>query len=409
MKLGIFSDTHLGFDSKGQRYKEAFENLKQSLELCVQEKADLIVLPGDVFHEPVPSHTSIFEAMNCFSLAKKGGSEVNLFLEKNNETKKLNYKGVPILTIHGNHEYRGKEFKTALDILDLAGLINYFHAGKITIEKEGERICVFGLGAVPEKKALEALQYWNPKPEEGQCNILLLHQGFVDFMAIDDEMIATLSLSDLPKGFELIINGHLHWNNQQKIGETTFLLPGSTIATSIKKLESEKPKGVHFYDTKTKELGFKSLPNQRKMFHNKITLNNANLEEVFDECKKILDECLIENHELKPLIRINMKGTLAKGLSPGDVNLNEIYDKYSDKAILSLSKNFSSNSFKKKISELRETQKSRRSVASLGFELLEKNLEETDFGTDFEVKKLFDLLAENNLDSAMELVMKKRE
>lgn len=406
MKIGIFSDTHLGFDRKGQRNNESFENLEQALNLCLEENVDFCVLAGDIFDEPVPSHTSLFKSINSFRLAQRAVNKTKLKIEKNGESKEIICEGLPILTIHGNHEFRGKEFKTALDVLNLAGLLVYFHAGKITVEKDNEKVCVFGLGAVPEKKALEVLQYWAPKTESDTCNLLLLHQGFKDFMAVDDEMIATLSLDDLPQGFDLIINGHLHWYNEQKLGETTFLLPGSTISTSIKKLESEKPKGVCFYDTNTKIINFKPFPKQRKMFYHKTNFNGADIEQVLEESKNLIEKDLEGNHEMKPLIRVNLKGSLKKGLSSGDVDLNDLIEKYSEKAILSISKNFSSNSFKKKISDLREEQKEKLSLVSMGFELLEKNLKETDFGEEISIKKLFDLLSEDELDEALKLVSK---
>ena len=66
MKIGIFSDTHLGFDKKGQRNNESFENLDQAIKLCLEENVDFCVLAGDVFDEPVPSHTSLFKSINSF-------------------------------------------------------------------------------------------------------------------------------------------------------------------------------------------------------------------------------------------------------------------------------------------------------------------------------------------------------
>ncbi len=407
MKIAIFSDTHLGFDKKGERSDESFENLEQAIKLGIENASDFAVLSGDIFDEPVPSHTSLFRGISSFASAKRSSNGTKLTIEKNNETREIGCNGFPLLTIHGNHEYRGKEFKTALDVLDIAGLLVYFHAGKIIAEKDGESVCVFGLGAVPEKRALDILSHWNPLPVKGSCNILLLHQGFKDVMAFDDDMIATLSLSDLPKGFDLIVNGHLHWSNEQQLGPTKFLLPGSTIATSIKRLEAEKPKGVFFFDTKTKGLSFKEFPRQRKMFYHKIVFKDADIETVLAECVKTIEADLSGNYELKPLLRLNLKGNLKKGLSSGDVNIEPLFGSYSGKAILSISKNFSSVEFRKKISELREAQKEKLSVASLGFELLEKNLGETDFGEGLAAKKLFELLDQNDIDGALELATKR--
>ncbi len=407
MKLGIFSDTHLGFGEKGERFPESFENLEQALALCIEEQVDAAILAGDVFDAPVPSHSVLFKAMQSFAKAGNVKSAVKVFLEKNSERKEIFPECLPIAVVHGNHEFRGGDSKTALDVLNLAGLLVYFHAARLELSKGAEKVFIHGLGAVPEKKALQVLQHWNPEPVKGPANILVLHQGFKEFMAVDDEMVATLSLEDIPKGFDLAVNGHLHWNSVQNLGETVFLLPGSTIATSIKKLESEKPKGVFFYDTQSKNLSFKALPRQRKMFYHKIVFHEASAEGVLKECSEIISKDLAVKQELKPLIRLNLKGTLKKGLSPGDVGLQEIFAAFSEKALLSISKNFSSASFRKKISELREIQKSKLSVAAMGFELLEKNLEETDLRENFSAKELFALLAEDDLDKAMDLVVRK--
>ncbi len=437
MKVGIFSDTHLGFDEKGERSQESFDNLAQAIRLCIDEGADVMVLCGDVFDAPVPSHNTLYNAVRAFSLAKEGSSSVSLSLKKEGEKSFLSYSGVPILAIHGNHEYLGKETKTALDVMHLAGLVTYFHAAEIIVEKgignAKEELVVHGLGAVPEKKALAVMQQWKSEPVAGAANIMLLHQSFKEFMAIDDEMVATLSLDDLPKGFGLIVNGHLHWANRQELGQhrhsdgeihgvhatdtpkgaepavkTIFLLAGSTIATSIKKLECEYPKGIHIFDTTSGALSFMPLPRQRKMFYRQLTLREADSETATRECRAVIAQCLQTETPLKPLVRVNMKGSLKRGISPSDVNLAGIFEEFSGRAILSISKNFSAIDFKRKIADLREMQKLRLSVAQMGLEMLEKNLSETDFGEWPPAKELFGLLEEEEVDKAMQLLTSQR-
>ena len=400
MKLGIFSDTHLGFDSRGERADESFDNLKQALEICVNEGADAVLLAGDVFDAPVPSHDSLYRAMNAFSAARRGQCGVKAFYEKGVENRELSFSSLPILAIHGNHEYIGKDTRTALDVLSVSGSLFYFHAGKVTLQKGSEKAAVFGLGAVPEKKALEVLRLWAPKPEAGCSNVLMTHQGFKEFMAVDDEMVATLSLDDLPKGFDLFVNGHLHWQQRHSIADGTFLLPGSTIATSIKKIEADQRKGVHFFDTASKEISFVPLARQRRAFYHKIEFREAEPKDVIAACRAEISADLAHAHDLKPLIRLNLKGTLKKGLSASDVNIAEIAAEFSPRAILSISRNFSSVSFRARISELREMQRSKLSVAAMGIELLERNLKETDFGEGIPAKGLFDLLADDELDKA---------
>lgn len=405
MRLGIFSDTHLGFAEKEERSDDSFLALDQAIGICGAAGVDLIVLSGDVFDTTVPSHTVLFRAVNSFARAKEFKSGVKLKLEKNSSSGELKFSGIPILAIHGNHEYLGKEQRTALDVLSASGLIIYFHAGKIVAQKGEECTCIFGLGAVPEKVALDVLRQWNPQAQSGACNILLTHQGFKEFMPIEDDMVASLSLGDLPKGFDLVVNGHLHWSSLHEISGSKFLLAGSTIPTSIKKLEAERQKGVYIFDTQTKSLEFFPFERQREMFYHKILFNDADSEKIRSECAKTLEGDLKGVHEFKPLIRLNLKGSLKKGLSNSDIDISEIEAEYSAKAILSISKDFSSDSFKKKISELREMQKSKLSVISMGMQILEKNLSETGFGSDFDMKKFFDLLSNGEIEQAEKMVV----
>ena len=55
MRIAIFSDTHIGFGKGTARNEEAFEQAKQAFELAIKEKADLILLAGDLFNEETPS------------------------------------------------------------------------------------------------------------------------------------------------------------------------------------------------------------------------------------------------------------------------------------------------------------------------------------------------------------------
>src|SRR3989344_6068052 len=108
MKVAVFSDTHLGFDERGERGEESFENLEKAVLLSIENKADFILICGDVFDAPVPSHNILFRAMKSFSAAKGTENSVKLSLEKDSVLTPLFFSGIPIIAIHGNHEYFGK-------------------------------------------------------------------------------------------------------------------------------------------------------------------------------------------------------------------------------------------------------------------------------------------------------------
>ena len=243
MLLGIFSDTHLGFGSD-ERYVEAFDRFDEIIDFFKEKGVDYILHAGDLFDHAIPTQEVWHKTMECFN---KNNSKLTL-LSKTYLDQKIDVtiKGIPIIAIHGTHEFRGKDFSNALAVLEEANCLLHLHAGNVKLTKGDEEIYIHGMGGVPEKHAKLVLEKYSPKPVVGKTNLLLLHQSFKEFLPFDDESIASLSLGDLPEGFDLIIDGHLHWMDEQDANGKRFLLTGSTIFTQMKKLESKKGKGCFF-------------------------------------------------------------------------------------------------------------------------------------------------------------------
>ncbi|MEI7960836.1 MAG: metallophosphoesterase [archaeon] len=388
MLLGLFSDSHLGF--KGEdRYEESFARFKESLELFKKLKVDYILHAGDLFDDAVPEQEVWLKTFECWGA--NNGSLSELTRTYLGTEKKANCKGIPIIAIHGTHEFRGKDFANALDILEESNCLVHVHAGHCCLEKNGEKVYVHGMGGVPEKNAKAALEKYAPKPIHNHRNILLLHQSFTEFLPFDDDSIASLSLTDLPNGFDLIINGHLHWTQEQDLGNKRFLLTGSAIFTQMKKLEANMPKGIYLLETKEMKLTFVPFEHQRKLFYEKMNFKSAKPDDVMVVVNEKVDSLLKHaNFELRPLVRLKLTGTLAKGFSQSDVSLD--FSKYAKSAVFSIQKSFVIENFQKKIEHLKEAQLEKKSVVDLGVELLEKNVDEAGL-KNFETRRIFDLLS----------------
>ncbi len=408
MKVAFFSDLHLGFCEGKERESECFENAKQAFELAFSKNVDLIVLAGDLFDADVPSQETLLKAFKLFSKAKSHLKKILLKKSVAGKNEELEFETIPVISIHGTHEFRGKDCANVLELLETAGFIVYLHAGFIEVDFEGEKFFVHGMGGVPEKKALDALKLFDPKPLQGGRNVLILHQSIKEYLPFEDEMIASISLSDLPNGFDLIVNGHLHWNSLEDLDGKKFLLTGSTIITQMKKLESDRKKGISFYDTKKDSMEFFELPRQRKMFYEKINFENASPDEVTVPAEKKLAEICSKDFEMKPLIRLKLCGTLSKGVSSADVSLMGLEKKFSQNAILSVDKDFSTIAFREKMEELKKLHQSKKSIASIGLNILEKNLSETSFNAAFDVETVFGLLSNNEIEKAFEEISKSR-
>ncbi|MFH1224572.1 MAG: DNA repair exonuclease [Candidatus Diapherotrites archaeon] len=427
MRIAVFSDLHLGF-STSERGDESFNAARSAFELALANGVELVLLAGDIFDAAIPSQETLLGAFVIFSefaekmKAKDNALELTRTPREGGKAELLALP--PIISIHGTHEFRGKDYANVLQLLEHAGFLIYLHTQKIAVKKGGETVVVQGMGGVPEKKALDALHALAPEPEKGAVNIFLLHQSIKEFLPFEDDMVATLSLSSLPQGFDIVINGHLHWHSTERLQQGgTLLMPGSTITTQMKKLESEKGKGIFIFDTgegakaeaesgkgaKERTARFLPLPNQRRFFYHKVEFTNSAAEDVLQKANALVEKDLAHvagasSPTLPPLIRLKLCGTLASGVSNSDVQLGALDETFRGRAILSISREFETAGFKKKIAELREMQHSKKSVAAMGIEILEKNLSETGFNNAFDARRIFTLLAEGETEKVAELL-----
>ena len=407
MKIAVISDTHLGFSDKSVRKDEALNNALEAFSLAIENNADLILLPGDVFDSKNPSLEIWCKAFYLFNLSRAAKKPEIKIMQ---EGKELQFEGIPVIAIHGTHEIRSRDFRNPLEVLQSAGFLFYIHANYLIAEKGSEKVAIHGFGGVPEQKALDVLKLYNPQPLPDTKNLFLMHQSIKEFLPTDDEMAVTISMSNLPKDFDLVINGHLHWFAEKNFEGGKLLMPGSTVVTQMKKLESEKQKGIVLINSLTMLTTFLPLSKQRKLFYEKISFNEAFPDEILSKFREKIQSFLSQNSsDLIPLIRIKLNGTLPKGLTQGDVDLQKVLCEFEGKAIFSVQKDFSSASFKKRIQELRELHKTKKSVSALGIELLEKNLAETSFDSAFDVRRFFELLAEEDVDKAILFLEKKEE
>jgi len=393
MKIGIFSDTHLGFGND-ERNQEAFDRFNESIKMFHDLKVDYILHAGDLFDHAVPSQEVWHKTFSCFN-KNTGDFSILKKFGFNKDVVDVKVQGIPIIAIHGTHEFRGKDFTNAFDILEEANALCHIHLGYVKLEKNNEIVFIHGMSGVPEKHAKLLLEKYSPKAISGATNIILFHQSFKEFLPFDDDSIASLSLNDLPVGFDLIINGHLHWKDEQNIEGRRFLLTGSTIFTQMKNLESEKEKGIFVFDTSSKNLEFIPFKNQRKLFYQKFSFKDVLPDEVKIKVESKIKEILTENFKIKPLIRFKLTGTLKKGFSQKDIKL----DLPLEKAIFSISKEFSIQDFKKKIDSLKSLQNEKKGIIELGIEILEKNVDEAKLGN-FNTRQIFSLLAENEIEKA---------
>lgn len=399
MKISIFSDCHCGYAYGEERENDSFLSLKESIEKSLD--SDLILMAGDVFDSRIPKQEIFAKTAKILSLAQNLPSNTELIEIKNKEkhdVSPLALRGIPIVAIHGTHERRSKHMVNPIQSLEHAGLLIHLHCATAIFNVNGGKVAIHGLSGVPERYAKNVLDEWNPKPVENAINIFMFHQSLDEYIYSPLEP-PSLKLKDLPKGFDLYILGHIHWHDKKNLNNGTFIVTGSTIPTTVHKIESEQEKGLFTYDGKNIE--FIPLENQRKIFFEEFEYQNGIEKDIENKLEKILNH----NYKKRPLITVKITGKLKK--DEPVPNFNHLKKKFGEKAILKINQNLKTEELDKQIELLRLLREQKLSPEEQGLELLRKNLEQTKCAIN--IDEIFDLLTEGNIDLIYDLLTGKSE
>lgn len=367
MIISVISDIHLGFASNSQRGEDSFNGFQEALEKSLD--SDVILLAGDIFDTKVPTTETMARAMISLikPLTKKNPTRIAEGLNKDlSNVLPIIDHGIPVIAIHGNHERRTRDSLNPVQALEKTGFLVHLNANGIVLEKNGEKICVQGLSAIPDNYFKSALDEWNPKPIEGCFNIIMFHQLFQPLT------YSSLHVNMLPKGFDLYLSGDLHEKKSITYENSPLLIPGSTVSTQIGK-ESVNKRGFWKIDTKG-ETKFIEL-NSRPVYY--IDEQIKDIETLDNKLKEITDK------GEKPVIRVNIS----------DISETEIRKKYEDKAIIIF----------KKEREGKHIDVHKMSVKDTGRKILSDNIKTS--GLDEKIfQEIFEILLENRIDDAIELL-----
>lgn len=338
MDISIISDTHFGFKWGTERGEDTFENAKEAFERSLD--ADLIILPGDIFDKKIPKQEVLDKASEVLSTAMDGERTVEASKDLG-----MHGDGIPIVGIHGTHERRPRKYTNPIELMAKTGHLHHLDNENIIFEKNGEKVAVHGMSGVPERYAPKVMEKFNPEPVQDAFNILVVHQSVEGFVFTPEDK-DFLKLEDFPEGFDLIVNGHIHWYNTERFpGKRPLVLPGSTVTTQMRKIEAEKGKGFLRLDTENEELDFVELEKPRDVQYIEIEVNGENWSKVKEKAVKKLEEVASED---KPLVNLKITGETS-----GRVNPRELKNMFRDKMFLNV--NSSVDSLEMRNSNIEET------------------------------------------------------
>jgi DNA repair exonuclease SbcCD nuclease subunit len=382
MKIAILSDMHLGYE---RFYDNAYAQAREALEKAA-ESADMIIIPGDVFDKRSPKPEVIAQAINIFRDLSRREWKASVSDFRSADGRK-SFSSVPIIAIAGTHERTAEGKENALGLLGLAGLLVDASEACVTVGKGEEKVCVFGLGGVAEERVKETLARLNPVPTKDAFNVFMFHQSTYELLPFSDAFIHN---EDLPKGFDLYVDGHIHSRQEMTVHGKKFLIPGSTVLTQLKDGEQER-KGFVLFDTSDSSHAFVSI-NSRRFVCRTIRIKDAKPDAVGEECEKALKEEISQGG--KPIIRIVLQGNIAQGFAGGDMNVRKIVGKYSDAAYVEIdTSKLKSDEAERNIEELRESKMDGLSIREAGMRAFMENLRKQGFDGSIDAHRLFDVLS----------------
>lgn len=398
MKISIFSDVHCGYAWGEERGNDSFIALQEAIDNSIN--SDLILIAGDLFDSRTPKQEVLAKVAKILSKAQNipGNAKfIEIINKEKHDISPLALHGIPIVAIHGTHERRSRHMVNPIQVLEKAGLVIHLHCSTIVFEINGERVAVHGMSGVPERYAKDILLEWNPKPVPKAKNILMLHQSIEPYIYSPLEP-PSLRLEDLPDGFDLYVLGHMHWHEQKRIRNSTLLVTGSLIPTSIHKIESEQQKGMFIFNG---GIEFMPLKNQRKIFYEDIEYTGKETEKLIEQ--KI--NSVLQNHNsMKPIFVAKINGKLpSKEILP---NFSKLFEKFREKAIIKIIQNLRQEEFDRQIEFMRMLREQKLSPEEQGLYLLRKNLEELKCGIN--IDEIFELLVDKELDKIYELLWEKK-
>ncbi|MCP9257510.1 Double-strand break repair protein MRE11A [Dirofilaria immitis] len=280
MRILVATDLHIGFAEKILgRDEDSIRTFEEVLQIASREEVDFVLLGGDLYHENNPSRemqhrvTRLLRryCLNDRPVALRFLSDpaVNFahsaFSNVNYEDSNINV-GLPIFTIHGNHDDLSGKGLTALDVLHESGLINLFGkfeeidqfiVSPVLLVKGKTKLALYGIGSQRDDRLCRAfreeeIRFLRPKEDtESWFNMLVLHQNR-PVRTRERSTGGHLPENLIPSFFDLIIWGHEHEckidpqyyeSGVDACGDGFYIIqPGSTVATA---LSPEEAKSKH--------------------------------------------------------------------------------------------------------------------------------------------------------------------
>ncbi|HZB80122.1 MAG TPA: DNA repair exonuclease [Nitrososphaera sp.] len=282
--MSHISDLHLGYSqfSLEEREEDVYRVFHEAIDASIKERVRLIILAGDLFHNPRPCGKAIVTLGNTL--------------------KKLKEKQIPVVFVLGEHDISRLRDVPFIHIYSNLGLARKLRCDEpFRVEN-----CIF-FGADKERRSnidslIENMRHAEhlAKQHDGK-KVLVLHQGLADFNRFAGELNST----DLPAGFNYYALGHYHDHLEKRFeflgGPLAY--PGSIDLTPSEGIE-EVDKGFIITDMSGEEPSIQwiKLESRRQQFSARI-----DYKDIANQVELIIKKAT--TYDKKPIARIEVAGS----------------------------------------------------------------------------------------------------
>lgn len=324
-KFAHISDCHIGAwrDPKLRELNDAA--FGKSLDICIKESVDFVVISGDIFDVGIPEMSSVRMAVR--------------------KLKELGDNGIAAYVVYGSHDYSPTTV-SFVDVLTAAGLFQNVgefveqeetkegaekgEAQKIrrelllqpvVDEKTGARIS----GLPARRGGLEKSFYAQDIQSENageSYSIFVFHASVNELQSLSIPIEQSVSLSELPKGFSYYAGGHLHKRSEGKIEDSPVVYPGPLFGTSYADLEltsKGEKRGfamVEFDGAKTSGFKYVDLPLPR-IISKTVSANEKTSNQLRDEIETFVTKDSLDVKDA--IVLLKARGSLSAG-KPSDID-----------------------------------------------------------------------------------------
>ena len=206
IRILVATDSHVGYNERDPiRGDDSWRSFHEVMCLAKERDVDMVLLAGDLFHENKPSRKSMFQVMrslrmNCYGEKPcelemlSDGSETfqGAFNHVNYEDPDINV-AIPVFSIHGNHDDpTGEGHLAALDLLQTAGLVNYYgrtpesdniEVKPVLLQKGNTKLALYGMSNVRDERLFrtfrdQKVKFFRPGVQkEDWFNLMSVHQN----------------------------------------------------------------------------------------------------------------------------------------------------------------------------------------------------------------------------------------